>query len=110
MIYNIANLGFCAFSARCALTPTIGGLIAMRFLQGCTASCSVNNAGGTIADVVPTHKRGAVMSLFSMGFLLGPVIGPFLGSYLAAAVGWRWIFWLLMIFVSRSSGDVARIC
>jgi MFS family permease len=40
------------------------------------------------------------MSLFSMGFLLGPVLGPILGSYVAAAVGWRWIFWLLLIFVS----------
>jgi multidrug resistance protein len=99
IVYNVANLGFCAFSAGCALTPTIGGLVAMRFLQGCAASCSVNNAGGTIADVVPTHKRGAAMSLFSMGFLFGPVIGPIVGSHLAAAVGWRWIFWLLLIFV-----------
>lgn len=105
IVYNIANLGFCAFSAGCALTPTIAGLVAMRFLQGCAASCSVNNAGGTIADVVPTHRRGAVMSLFSMGFLLGPVIGPIVGSYLASAAGWRWIFWLLLIFVSCTASS-----
>jgi multidrug resistance protein len=103
IVYNMANLGFCAFSASRVLTPTLGGLIAIRFLQGCAASCSVNNAGGTIADIVPTHRRGAVMSFFSMGFLFGPVIGPIIGSYLAAAVGWRWIFWLLLIVV-RSGG------
>jgi MFS family permease len=99
IVYNIANLGFCTFSAGCALTLTIGGLIAMRFLQGCAVSCSVNNIGRTIADVVLTHRRGTVMLLFSMGFLLGLVIGPIVGSYLAADIGWRWIFWLLLIFV-----------
>lgn len=71
-----------------------------RFLQGTFASCSINNGGGTIGDLVPVHRRGAVMSLFSMGFLFGPVIGPIAGSYLAAAAGWRWVFWLLMILVS----------
>lgn len=99
-IYNIASLGFCLFSMGCALAPTLGGLVAMRFLQGCAASCSINNGGGTIGDLVPTHRRGAVMSVFSMGFLFGPVVGPIAGSYLAAAAGWRWVFWLLMIFVS----------
>lgn len=99
-VYNLANLGFCAFTIGCALSPTLGGLIALRFLQGAAASCSINNGGGTIVDVVPTHRRGAVMSTFSMAFMLGPVVGPIMGSYLAAAAGWRWVFWLLLIFVS----------
>ncbi|KAB5539437.1 major facilitator superfamily domain-containing protein [Coniochaeta sp. 2T2.1] len=97
IVYNLANLGFCAFTIGCALSPTFGGLIALRFLQGAAASCSINNGGGTIADVVPPHRRGAVMSTFSMAFMLGPVVGPIVGSYLAAAAGWRWVFWLLLI-------------
>lgn len=99
-IYNIANVGFCAFSLGCGLTRNMGALIALRFLQGCAASCSINNGGGTIGDIVPTHRRGAAMSLFSTGFLFGPVIGPIAGSYLAAAAGWRWVFWLLMMLAS----------
>ncbi|KAL1859675.1 hypothetical protein VTK73DRAFT_7512 [Phialemonium thermophilum] len=98
IVYNLANLGFCAFTVGCALSPTLGGLIALRFLQGAAASCSINNGGGTIADIVPIHRRGAAMSLFSMAFMSGPVIGPLVGSYLAAAAGWRWVFWLLLIF------------
>ncbi|PYH95662.1 MFS general substrate transporter [Aspergillus ellipticus CBS 707.79] len=106
MIYNGANLGFSAFSIGCALTPSLGGLVALRFLQGCCASCSLNNAGGTIADLVPIHRRGFAMSMYSAGFLLGPAVGPIAGSYLSAAAGWRWIFWLLLIV----NGTIGIIC
>lgn len=100
VIYNCANIGFSAFSLGCALTPSLPGLVIMRFLQGCSASCSLNNAGGTISDLVPIHRRGFAMSMYSAGFLLGPAVGPIAGAFLAAAAGWRWVFWLLLIFVS----------
>ncbi|THC91331.1 hypothetical protein EYZ11_009196 [Aspergillus tanneri] len=90
VIYNCANIGFSAFSLGCALTPSLPGLVIMRFLQGCSASCSLNNAGGTISDLVPIHRRGFAMSMYSVGFLLGPAVGPIAGSFLAAAAGWRW--------------------
>ncbi|KAJ5234288.1 uncharacterized protein N7469_003456 [Penicillium citrinum] len=106
LIYNCANIGFSAFSLGCALTPSLSGLVIMRFLQGCSASCSLNNAGGTISDLVPIHRRGFAMSLYSTGFLLGPAVGPIAGAYLAAAVGWRWVFWLLLIF----NGTMGVIC
>lgn len=102
MIYNCANIGFSAFSLGCALSPSLAGLVIMRFLQGCSASCSLNNAGGTISDLVPIHRRGFAMSMYSVGFLLGPAVGPIAGSFLAAAAGWRWVFWLLLILVSLS--------
>ena len=59
----------------------------------------MTNGGGTIADIVPAHRRGAAMSLFTVGLLVGPVAGPIAGSYLANAAGWRWNFWLLTIMV-----------
>ncbi|KAJ5114397.1 hypothetical protein NUU61_000156 [Penicillium alfredii] len=106
VIYNCANIGFCAFSIGCALTPSLGGLVVLRFLQGCAASCSLNNAGGTISDLVSTNHRGFAMSMYSMGFLLGPAVGPVAGSFLAAAAGWRWVFWLLLIV----NGSMGLIC
>ncbi|PWY65698.1 MFS general substrate transporter [Aspergillus heteromorphus CBS 117.55] len=105
-IYNGANLGFSAFSIGCALTPSLGGLVVMRFLQGFFASCSINNAGGTISDLVSIHHRGFAMSMYSAGFLLGPAVGPVAGSFLAAAKGWRWVFWLLLIL----NGTIGIIC
>ncbi|KAE8386523.1 major facilitator superfamily domain-containing protein [Aspergillus alliaceus] len=77
IIYNRANIGFCAFTVGCAWTPSLPGLVILRFLQGCSASCSLNNAGGTISDLVPIHRRGLAMSMYS--------------------AGWRWVFWLWLI-------------
>ncbi|KAJ6135905.1 hypothetical protein N7512_001065 [Penicillium capsulatum] len=106
IIYNCANVGFSAFSLGCALTPSLPGLVVMRFLQGCSASCSLNNAGGTISDLVPIHRRGFAMSMYSAGFLLGPAVGPIAGAFLSGAAGWRWVFWLLLIF----NGTMGLIC
>lgn len=99
IIYNCANLAFCGFTIGCALTPTLPGLIVLRFLQGCAASCNLNNAGGTIADLISIRHRGFAMSMYSAGFMLSPVVGPIVGSFLSAAAGWRWIFWYLAIQV-----------
>lgn len=77
----------------------MNGLIALRFIQGCSVACAVTNGAGTIADIVPSYRRGAAMSLFTVGLLVGPVAGPIGGSYLAHAAGWRWVFWLLTIMV-----------
>jgi MFS family permease len=32
-----------------------------------------------------------------MGPLIGPVAGPIAGGFLGEEVGWRWVFWLLLI-------------
>lgn len=95
--YHICNVGWLAFIIGCALAPSLGSLIAFRFLSGAFGSCSITNGGGSISDMIPKEKRGAYMGLFSVGPLLGPVIGPVAGGFLSAAKGWRWIFWLLTI-------------
>ncbi|KAI9775680.1 MAG: hypothetical protein M1839_000947 [Geoglossum umbratile] len=53
--------------------------------------------GGTIADMVPPNRRGAITAIFTLGMLVGPVIGLTVGGFLSQAKGWRWIFWLLTI-------------
>lgn len=43
------------------------------------------------------EKRGGVIAIYALGPVLGPVIGPVAGGYLAAAKGWRGVFWVLTI-------------
>jgi MFS family permease len=90
-------VGFVAFTIACALAPSLESLIAFRLLQGALGSCFVTNAGASIADMVPSHRRGTYLAAVSAGTLLGPIIGPVIAGFLNDARGWRWIFWLVTI-------------
>ena len=46
-------------------------LIAFRFFAGCFGVCPVTLGGASISDLIPQEKRGASMSLFGMGPLMG---------------------------------------
>ncbi|KAI0449662.1 cycloheximide resistance protein [Xylaria acuta] len=96
-VYHACNVGFVAFSAACALAPSLDSLIAFRFLAGLFGVAPITNGGGTVADIIPQKNRGTVLAVFSLGPLLGPIIGPIAGGFLSNAKGWRWNFWVLTI-------------
>ncbi|KAI8629805.1 MFS general substrate transporter [Xylariaceae sp. FL1651] len=98
-IYHACNVGFVAFSAACALAPSLNTLIAFRFLAGLFGVAPITNGGGTIADMIPQKHRGSVLAVFSLGPLFGPIVGPIAGGFLSNAKGWRWNFWLLTIAI-----------
>jgi multidrug resistance protein len=102
-LYHITNFLFIIFTVACALSPSLGALIAFRLLAGAAGSAALTNGGGTIADLIPIEKRGFAMSVFVIGPLLGPVIGPVAGGYLAESLGWRWVFWVLAITMGAFS-------
>lgn len=42
------------------------------------------------------------LAVFTVAPFVGPGIGPVVGGYIyEAGVSWRWVFWILAIFVSR---------
>lgn len=60
----------------------------------------MTNVGGTIADIWDVSERGIPMALFSSMIFLGPCLGPLFGGWIAFKTGqWRWIYWVLFIFV-----------
>jgi MFS family permease len=88
---------FVVFNVACAVSNSIGSLIAFRFLTGIMGSCPVTLGTGSIADMVPAEKRAGAMGAYIIGAVLGPSIGPVAGGYLAPVAGWRWTFWLMAI-------------
>lgn len=90
-MYHAGNVGFIIFTIACAVSNSLGMLIAFRFLAGCFGAVCITIGAGTIADMMPVEKRGAAMAIYAMGPLLGPVIGPVCGGFLVEAKGWRWL-------------------
>ncbi|KAI1312690.1 putative MFS multidrug transporter [Xylaria venustula] len=103
VVYHTSNLVFIAFVVGCALSRNTSEYLVFRLISGFAGAAPLTIGGGTIADVIPLHKRALASSLFGLGPLLGPVIGPVAGGFLSAALGWRWTFWLVAILSGATS-------
>lgn len=96
-IYTVCNAAFVILAVACAVSSSLGMLIAFRFLHGCVGVAPLTIGGGTIGDMMAVQERGRAMAIWSIGPLVGPVLGPVAAGYLVEATTWRWIFGLLAI-------------
>lgn len=79
----------------CAVSPSIGVLIAARFLQGFSGGAGVVVARAVISDRVKGDHAAKLFSLMMIIGGLAPVIAPLIGGLLLGPVGWRGIFLVL---------------
>ncbi|MCJ1381871.1 hypothetical protein MMC17_004983 [Xylographa soralifera] len=94
-IYNSTNALFVVFTIACALSSSLNMLIGFRLLQGMAGSAVITLGGGTVSGLFVQEERGKAIAIWSICPLLGPIVGPVMGGFLSAAMGWRWIFWVL---------------
>lgn len=94
VVYIGANIGL-------AMVPTGGNgyavLLVLRMLQATGGSCLIAIGAGCVNDVAEPREKGMFMGIFQTGSMSGPAFGPLLGGVLAQTLGWRSIFWFLVI-------------
>lgn len=90
IIYTAANIGL-------ALQNSYAALLVLRCLQSAGSSGTVSFGYGVIADVTITSERGKFMGPMAAGVMVGPALGPVIGGLLAQYLGWRSVFWFLVI-------------
>lgn len=90
-IYFCANLGL-------ALQSNYAALFVLRALQSTGSSGTIALGSGVIADIVTSAERGVYIGWVQIGTQLGPALAPTLGGILSQFLGWRAIFWFLVIF------------
>jgi multidrug resistance protein len=98
LIYGTTLLLAVIFTIPCAVAPNIGTLIVCRAIDGIAFSAPMTLVGGTLADLWKTEERGVPMAAFSAAPFIGPAIGPLIGGFLSDAAGWRWLYWIQLIF------------
>lgn len=98
IIYATTLLLAVIFIIPCAVAPNIGTLIVCRAIDGIAFSAPMTLVGGTLADLWRTEERGVPMAAFSAAPFIGPAIGPLIGGFLSDAAGWRWLYWIQLIF------------
>lgn len=89
-IYCCANLGL-------ALQNNYPALLILRALQSTGSSGTVALGNGVIGDIVTSAERGGYIGIVQAGVQFGPALAPIIGGLLAQFLGWRSIFWFLLI-------------
>lgn len=93
-------IGFVVYIGACigiALQDSFAALLILRCVQSSGSSSFVALGSGVAADVSTSAERGSYIGWTTSGMLLGPAIGPVIGGLLAQFLGWRSIFWFLVI-------------
>ncbi|KAK5199433.1 hypothetical protein LTR16_006222, partial [Cryomyces antarcticus] len=93
-------IGFVIYIGACigiALQNSYAALFVLRCLQSTGSSGTIALGNGVVADVATASERGSYMGWATSGPMIGPAIGPVLGGVLSQFLGWRSIFWFLVI-------------
>ncbi|KAF4556403.1 Multidrug transporter QDR2-like protein [Elsinoe fawcettii] len=89
-LYIAANIGL-------ALCPNYAALLVLRCLQSSGSSTLIALGSGVVADIADSSERGVWMGLNTAGPNVAPALGPVVGGIISQYLGWRWIFWVLLI-------------
>jgi len=88
----LALLGF-------SISPNLAALLGFSVLAGLGGACTAPNALAATGDYFSAEKRGRITSVVYGGMPLGALAGAPLGAVIADAVGWRWSFLALALFM-----------
>ncbi|KAK9356461.1 major facilitator superfamily domain-containing protein [Lipomyces doorenjongii] len=99
-VVYLVTLGIAViFIIPCAVAENIGTLLVCRLIDGIAFSAPMTIVGGTLADLWNDEERGVAMATFSAAPFLGPCVGPIVGGYIGQNTSWRWIYWVMLIFI-----------
>lgn len=89
-IYTAANIGL-------AVQNSFAALLVLRCVQSAGSSGTVSFGYGVVADIATPAERGKYIGPMAAGVMVAPALGPVIGGLLARFLGWRSVFWFLVI-------------
>jgi DHA1 family bicyclomycin/chloramphenicol resistance-like MFS transporter len=90
VLYTIGSIG-------CFLAPTFGTLLFCRMLQGLAAGIGPTVARAVVRDLFDGHHAQRLMGSTMFVFSLAPAVAPVIGGWVHVALGWRWVFGMLVV-------------
>ncbi|KAE8378021.1 major facilitator superfamily domain-containing protein [Aspergillus bertholletiae] len=78
---------------------TAGELIGVSLLAGLAGSISEAVVMITIVDLFFVHQHARLNGIFLFMQSLGSTGGPIAAGYIVVSMGWRWMWWMIAIFL-----------
>jgi DHA1 family bicyclomycin/chloramphenicol resistance-like MFS transporter len=88
---------FALASLVCAFADHVSVLIAGRSLQGMSCGAGIVVGRAIVRDLFIAVQAQRLMSQITLFFGIAPAIAPIIGGWLLTLIGWRSIFWFMMI-------------
>jgi EmrB/QacA subfamily drug resistance transporter len=83
---------FGAASIACAMAPSLGWLLAARFVQGVSAAILMPSSLAILGQSFSGEAKGRAIGIWAAAGAAGGALGPVLGGWLIDAGNWRLIF------------------
>ena len=90
-IFTLASVG-------CAMSQSIAQLIFFRALQGVSTGACIVISRAIPRDMFSHGDAQRIMSLITIIFAGSAALAPFVGGWIFVWLGWRSIFWLMVLF------------
>jgi EmrB/QacA subfamily drug resistance transporter len=101
-LFVAANLLFLVGVVIDSFSPTLALLLLGRVLQGMGTGIALPLMFHIILTKSPIEKRGVMMGIGTLTTSIAPAIGPTYGGIVLSALGWRAIFWFLIVLLAAS--------
>src|ERR1051325_3511856 len=89
-IYLVASIG-------CAIAGSVNALIVLRLLQALGGCVGMVAARAMVRDLFEVKENAKIFSTLMLVVAVSPIIAPTLGGYITSALGWRYVFAMLII-------------
>lgn len=106
-VFIAGVLTFLLGSALCGFSPSMGSLIAFRFLQGAGAGAVLPISATLAGDLYSLAERGRVQGYLASVWGVSSIVGPLAGGLIVERADWHWIFWLNIPFGLVAVGLIA---
>jgi DHA1 family bicyclomycin/chloramphenicol resistance-like MFS transporter len=89
-LYVLASVG-------CAMAGSVHALILFRLLQALGGCVGMVASRAVVRDLFAVEENAKVFSTLMLVVAVSPIIAPTLGGYVTAALGWRYVFGILLV-------------
>src|SRR5204863_8169128 len=97
-MFFIGLIVFLVASAICGLAGSVEVLVAARVVQAAGGAVLVPTSLGLLLPEFPPERRATATALWGATGAVAAAAGPSLGGVLIHAAGWRWVFFVNVLF------------
>ena len=91
-VYAFGLALFTAASLLCALSPTLGVLVAARLVQGVGGACMAALGGAIVRTIHSHHQLGRAYATVALSVALSAALGPSIAAAILSVATWPWLF------------------